>query len=260
MPDKEPAVIACGSSPQNGDLQVMTAEAIRYLIIISSTAALIVIAAVIYIITKARYKKEFLEKKQELQASQLKEIEQYESEISRLLEEINSSKENRELIENLVADCEKYVGEHYSGQPVVDALLAYKKKLCINSGIALEISAGHLSSTALSDEEYIGIFGNLLDNAIEAAQKTERPQVSLKSIVAKGQWILTVRNSKPAEEAPLENNMKTTKNDSSNHGLGSKIVKKIVKRHKGALDYRDYGDYFEVVSVIPVSDYSNEVQ
>ena len=70
----------------------MTAEAIRYLIIISSTAALIVIAAVIYIITKSKYKKEFLEKKQELQASQLKEIEQYEREISMLLDEINSKK------------------------------------------------------------------------------------------------------------------------------------------------------------------------
>ena len=40
----------------------MTAEAIRYLIIISSTAALIVIAAVIYIITKSKYKKNSLRK------------------------------------------------------------------------------------------------------------------------------------------------------------------------------------------------------
>lgn len=238
----------------------MTAEAIRYLIIISSTAALIVIAAVIYIITKAKYKKEFLEKKQELQACQFREIEQYENEISRLLDEINSSRENGEFLEDLVADCEKYTGQHYSGQPVVDALLAYKQKICENSGVAFEISAGHLSSTALTDEEYIGIFGNLLDNAIEAAQRTESPCVRLNSSITAGQWILTIRNSKSADEVPLENNMATTKNDSRNHGLGSKIVKKIVKRHKGALDYKDYGDFFEVVSVIPVSDYSNEVQ
>ena len=237
----------------------MTAEAIRYLIIISSTAALIVIAAVIYIITKSKYKKEFLEKKQELQASQLKEIEQYEREISMLLDEINSKKQNSEFLQELVSDCEKYAGQRYSGNPIGDALLASKQKLCEDSEVALEISAGTLKCTALTDEEYIGIFGNLLDNAIEAAQRTENPQVSLSSTITGGQWILTVRNSKPANEAPLENNMATTKNNSRDHGLGSKIVKRIVKKHNGALDYTDYGDYFEVISVIPVSDCSSEV-
>ena len=237
----------------------MTAEAIRYLIIISSTAAVIIIAAVIYIITKARYKKEFLEKKQELQKFQLKEIQQYENEISSLLDEINSKKRNSEFLQELVSDCEKYVGLHYSGNSMVDALLAYKQKLCENSGVVLEISSDTLRGTNLTDEEYIGLFGNLLDNAIEAAQKNENPQVSLSSTIAGGQWILAVRNSKPANEAPLKNNMATTKNDSGNHGLGSKIVKRIVKKHKGALDYTDYGDYFEVISVIPVSDRNSEV-
>lgn len=232
----------------------MSAAALRYLIIISSTAALIVIAIIIYIIIKARYKKEFLQKKQELQASQLNEIEQYEREISNLLEEINSKKENREFLEELVSDCEKYVGEHYSGQPVVDALLAYKRKICANSGIKLELSSCYLDSTTLTDEEYIGIFGNLLDNAIEAAQRTDNPWVSLKSTKAGGQWILTVRNSKPADEKPLDSGMATTKDDSSNHGLGSKIVRKIVKKHKGALDYSDNGDFFEVISAIPISE------
>ena len=164
----------------------MTAEAIRYLIIISSTAALIVIAAVIYIITKSKYKKEFLEKKQELQASQLKEIEQYEREISMLLDEINSKKQNSEFLQELVSDCEKYAGQRYSGNPIVDALLACKQKLCEDSEVALEISAGTLKCTALTDEEYIGIFGNLLDNAIEAAQRTENPQVSLSSTITRG--------------------------------------------------------------------------
>ena len=232
----------------------MSAAAIRYLIIISSTLALIIIAIVIYVIIKARYKKEFLQKKQELQSSQLKEIEQYESEISSLLEEINSEKENKEFLEELVSDCEKYVGEHYSGQPVVDALLAYKKKICANSNIEFELSSCYLDNTSLTDEEFVGIFGNLLDNAIEAAQRTENPWISLKSSMAGGQSILTVRNSKPAEEKPLETGMATTKDDNRNHGLGSKIVKKIVKKHKGALDYKDNGDSFEVMAAIPLSE------
>ncbi len=230
----------------------MTAAALRSLIIIASTAALLVIVAIIYIIIKARYKKDFLQKKQELQSSQLGEIEQYEKEIKTLLEEIESKKENSDFLEELVSDCEKYVGEHYCGQPVVDALLAYKKKTCANQGIIFDLSCNALNVDSITDEEYIGIFGNLLDNAIEAAQRTENPWISLKSSIAGGQWILAVKNSKPANEAPLEHNMATTKEDSQNHGLGSKIVKKTIKKHKGALNYKDNGDSFEVISVIPV--------
>ncbi len=232
----------------------MTVAALRSLIIISSTAALVIITIIIYVIIKARYKKEFLQKKQELQSSQLEEIRQYEKEITSLLEEINSKKEDSKFLEELVSDCEKYVGEHYSGQPVVDALLAYKKKICANSHIRLELSCGSLAGTALTDEEYIGIFGNLLDNAIEAAQRTEDPWVSLKSSTAGGQWILTVRNSKPEDETPLASDMATTKADSKNHGLGSKIVRKTVRKYRGALDYKDRGDSFEVISVIPLSE------
>ncbi len=232
----------------------MTVAALRSLIIISSTAALAIITVIIYVIIRARYQKEFLQKKQELQSSQLEEIRQYEAEIQNLLEEINSKKQDTGFLEELVSDCEKYVGEHYSGQPVVDALLAYKKKICANSGVRFELSCSSLAGTGLTDEEYIGVFGNLLDNAIEAAQRTENPWVSLKSSTAGGQWILTVRNNKSEEETPLAHNMATTKQDSKNHGLGSKIVRKTVRKYRGALDYKDRGDSFEVISVIPLSE------
>lgn len=232
----------------------MTSAAFRYFIIISSTAALIIIAVVIYLITKARYKKEFLRRKQALQASHLDEISQYETQIHNLLNEIDSRKQNQKALEALVTDCEGFLGEHYCCRPVVDALFAYKQKLCSDSGVQLEISSCSLEHTDLTDEEYIGILGNLLDNAIEAAQKTSSPTVNLQSSIAGGQWILTITNSKPADEMPLETNMATTKADNANHGLGSRIVKKTVKKHNGVLEYKDHGESFKVTVVIPVTE------
>ena len=48
--------------------------------------------------------------------------------------------------------------------------------------------------------------------------------------------------------------MKTTKEDKENHGLGTKIVKRIVKKHKGVVDYKDYGESFEVMTAIPIAE------
>ncbi len=76
----------------------------------------------------------------------------------------------------------------------------------------------------------------------------------LKSFKASGQWILEVTNSKPIDEAPLAGNMETIKEDKKNHGLGVKIVKRIVKKYRGVVNYRDYEDSFEVMIAIPLAE------
>lgn len=96
------------------------------------------------------------------------------------------------------------------------------------------------------------MLGNLLDNAIEASVKTEHPWVALRSFMAGGQWVLRVSNAKPREETPLVRGMETTKEDKNNHGLGTRIIKKIVNQHQGVVDYKDYGDYFEVTTAISI--------
>ena len=45
-------------------------------------------------------------------------------------------------------------------------------------------------SHGFSDAEYVGMLGNLLDNAIEASVKTEHPWIALRSFMAGGQWVL----------------------------------------------------------------------
>ena len=230
----------------------MTAEAIRYLIIISSTAAVIIIAAVIYIITKARYKKEFLEKKQELQKFQLKEIQQYENEISSLLDEINSKKRNSEFLQELVSDCEKYVGLHYSGNSMVDALLAYKQKLCEDSEVALEISAGTLKGTALTDEEYIGIFGNLLDNAIEASMKLPENQrlIRVYMDMKNTQLYISFTNFTAGGKMQKEGKLfRSTKGDG--HGFGLVRIDAIIEQHDGYISRNSEDGAFTTEILLP---------
>ena len=52
----------------------------------------------------------------------------------------------------------------------------------------------------------------------------------------------------------LFNIMETIKEDKKNHGLGGKIVKRIVKKYRGVVNYRVYGDSFEVMAAIPLAE------
>ena len=230
-------------------MNVMVVKACFAICIVSLAAFLVVLGYKDWKLGKARREYEL---QIELQAGRMEDMSKYWQEISRLLEDIRKDLENDQITDALVTRCSSYTAEFITGVEVVDALIGYKRQICREQGIAFEADIKGLPAARLSDTEYVGLFGNLLDNAIEAAAKTEEPWVRLTGAVTGGQWILKVSNSKSEEEKPLECAMETTKG--SGHGLGTKIVSKIVKRHKGVIEYKDSGKTFEVMAVFSVEE------
>ena len=230
----------------------MTDEQVRTLVIIIGAILFAIVAFVFWRTQKAGKKNHDLNEHKQLQEEQQKALQDYEQSIRSLLKEIEEESCDTETAFAISEQCRQYIGGTLTGQPIVDALLAYKRKECDDRGIQLEMETTAFPSEGFSGEEYVGILGNLLDNAMEAAEKTLQPWVRLKSFTASGQWVLQVTNSKQSDTAPLKKNMKTTKEDKENHGLGTKIVKRIVKKHKGVVDYKDYGESFEAMTAIPI--------
>ncbi len=232
----------------------MTDAQVRTIVIVIGAILFTVVVFVFWKTQKAGKKNRDLHEHKQLQEEQRQALQKYEQSIRSLLEEIARESCDTETALAISEQCRQYIGGTLTGQPIVDALLAYKRKECDDRGIQLEVEATSFPSEGFSGEEFVGILGNLLDNAIEAAETTPKPWVRLKSFAAPGQWVLEVTNAKQVEAMPLEKNMKTTKEDKEHHGLGTKIVKRIVKKHKGAVDYQDYGESFAVRTVIPLSE------
>lgn len=206
----------------------------------------------LYRALKNQEKNQRIREQQKAQAEQQKTLREYERSIQSLFAEIEEKTCDTETALKTSEQCRKYIMGPLTGQPIADALLAYKRKESDDRGILLELDVRGFPLYGISEEEYIGLLGNLLDNAMEAAEKTLQPWVKLQSFIASGQWILRVENSKLADVLPLQNGMETTKDDKTKHGLGTKIVKRIVKKQKGAVEYKDHGDSFEVMTMIPV--------
>ncbi len=232
----------------------MTDAQIRSTIIIVGTVLFIVVLMILFRTVRTKEHNQHLHVQKKLRESQQRELEEYETSIQNLIAEIANKPYDIEAALALSEQCQDYIGIKLTGQPIVDALLAYKRKECDDRGIQLEMETTAFPLEEFSGEEYVGILGNLLDNAMEAAERTTKPWVRLKSFKASGQWILEVTNSKPIDEAPLAGNMETIKEDKKNHGLGVKIVKRIVKKYRGVVNYRDYGDSFEVMTAIPLAE------
>jgi signal transduction histidine kinase len=184
----------------------------------------------------------------EKQAKREKEISIIRHDIANhmnVMEEMQKDAEGQELLRKL-----DKANRSMTGIPVLDCLIREKASVCEKEGIAFEREGGTIGETKITEYEFVSLFANLLDNAIEAAKETEEKTVKLSVEKQQGVLKITVSNSKLAERRPLENDFKTTKKDKKNHGLGSRIVRDIVEVHGGRVSYHDEGGQMRVVALM----------
>lgn len=81
------------------------------------------------------------------------------------------------------------------------------------------------------------LFGNLLDNAIEAAEKTTSGRISV-DVGVKGSY-LSVLVTNSINGTVLESNaeLQTTKGDKAMHGIGIESINAIVKKYDGMIQF-----------------------
>ena len=170
----------------------------------------------------------------------------YVEEIRKLVKNIQDSLDKPEELSSLSEQCSCFTGKMQTGIPVMDALLSYKKVIAEQKGISVEYGLCPVESEIMPEQDMISLVGNLLDNAIEGAEKSVEGWIKMECRRVKGKFILLLTNSKSRDIYVTTENMETTKEDRENHGLGIKIIHKILKRNKGYMKIRDHGDFFEV--------------
>ena len=85
----------------------------------------------------------------------------------------------------------------YTGNHVVDLILGQKRILAVQKGIDFQLDVTPLSSLTMEEREICSLFGNLLDNALEACEKVtdkERKKISIKIEQHMQMLFLVLRN------------------------------------------------------------------
>ena len=137
-----------------------------------------------------------------------------------------------------------------TGNIVIDNVLGSAAQYCQSRNMAFHCKIDTLPDLPLTDQKLSSLFGNLIDNAIAAAEPVQG-NVHIQGRCAKGQWILIVENSKSPDLKPLESKLMSTKT-SGHHGLGTRIIDSIVHSTTGYINREDKGDIFRTFISIPV--------
>ena len=93
------------------------------------------------------------------------------------------------------------------------------------------------------------LYGNLVDNAVEACSKVPEGQrfVKIENKYQSGILLLIITNSKTGKK---NKSLKTTKKDNIRHGHGVQSVRKVVEKYNGTVSFTDKGDIFEVSAML----------
>lgn len=170
---------------------------------------------------------------------------------------------NKFISQDAIDEIEKTIHLYDSaiktGNEVLDTILTAKSLICAQNGIALSCVADGKLLSFMTDEELYSLYGNILDNAIEAVMKIDVPEkriigISLYSV---NDFIsFNVYNSYKAELQFEEGLPKTTKKDVDNHGYGIKSVKYIAEKYGGTVSVASDGGIFDlrILFHVPIKD------
>lgn len=106
------------------------------------------------------------------------------------------------------------------------------------------------------------LYGNLLSNAVEAAEKSQGKEVELSAVFHQSQNVMIVSVVNSCDNAPVPAKgrlYQTTKRTPGVHGVGLKAIERVVKRYHGAetMYYDPEGKYFHHIVQFPHEQHEN---
>lgn len=175
-----------------------------------------------------------------------------------VLRGIADEAENREIVEYIsqleeLPELQKKI--RYCNHSVLNVILARYGDECRKKGIAYSVDVRTSEIGNLASSDITALFGNLLENAVEAAERADEPyiELSLSEKQPQNTLLLSLVNSCPEKPEEDADGLFTRKGGGDRHGIGLKSVGRTVKKYGGSLKqyYAEDEKAFHTVAAIP---------
>ncbi|MCT6877806.1 MAG: GHKL domain-containing protein [Bifidobacteriales bacterium] len=175
--------------------------------------------------------------------------------IAALRAEIDPERQSRNF-EELEASIQRYGSQQHTGNPVLDVVLSTKERICADSGITLTVVADGSLLAGMTPIDVSTLFGNALDNAIEALKKVDNPDRRLIKVALFSRdrfAVLQIDNTYASHlNWKANGELATTKRDNVLHGYGVKSIRHIAHKYQGEMTLRAKDHWFHLCVLLPM--------
>lgn len=158
---------------------------------------------------------------------------------TKILNELNDKLEDIKII-------------NFSKNAILNTILTLKKMEIKNSGINLEIEIDKTVDFNMEEIDICDLFSNILDNSIEATKKCNCENRFIKFCIAKKNDYIIIKCENTYEGVLKKNsygNYITTKQEEKQHGYGINIIKNIVDKYNGEINFITKNNIFKIVII-----------
>ena len=168
-----------------------------------------------------------------------------------LQRQINSP-ETAEMVEKLQSQVAMYEDYEHTGNDILDIILKEKSETAREKHIALSVTADLNGVDFIEPLDVSTIFGNGLDNAIEASEKLPEEQRAILVKAGRVQNFFSVLIENSCLQNREYTKQRTTKSDDFLHGFGISNMRKAAEKYDGQLTIKCGNEKFTLKILIPI--------
>ena len=156
------------------------------------------------------------------------------------IQALNKDPDISGYVSKLSERLDRYTCNCHSGNKILDVIINRYVIECEQAQISFDYDVKLYNLDDIEEVDLVSILGNLMDNAIEAAKKTDKKKIFLETTRRNMYHVLLIKNSSPSP-SKSDGRLITSKEDSSMHGFGLKSVARTLKKYQGDLQW-DYDE------------------
>ncbi|MBQ8162083.1 MAG: sensor histidine kinase [Clostridia bacterium] len=142
-----------------------------------------------------------------------------------------------------------------SENTALDVVLSNKSLACLQKNITFSCIADGRHLSFLQDEDVYALFGNIMDNAIDAVSRIADPERRLISLSVRnraGCLIIEEENFFEGEIRFDDGLPVTSKEDRAYHGFGMQSIRMLTERYEGDIQLESDGGIFKLSIMLPI--------
>lgn len=166
-----------------------------------------------------------------------------------IIDTYNKTNQNDKLqnyIDELMGETDIFIVPKIDEENIVTSYLNYKVEQAKFKNIKVHIENCLTTEIVIDKTDICQVIGNIMDNAIEANENNNNKYIDI--LLYNNDDYMIIKSQNPTN-VPLiikNNEIVTTKEDTKNHGLGLKSIKKIAEKYEGSLDAEVINDLFKI--------------